>query len=305
MPNFKKKFYTTENRDERILFTNCSDTPVMSNFLGGNILLWKDTNTNQIKLGRSMDGEIFTEKEELKIDGSAYGPKVLFNVLDWIWITFTDENTKRVKLIKIRGALQETEDIFYVEPDIIETEYIADSEVAIEHFKNQIYMAFKGKDNKIFVVRSQNGEIWTDAWSGEATKAGPALKRYKDKLILGWSGMDSRLNLRDSYDGLKFENKKILERKSNATPWLETQDDKLYYAFKDAMDNRPAVLISNDGEKFNGQITFNGETCGSGGTSMEITNGKINMLWTTESKEIKLMKFNIKQIVPTDIIEEA
>jgi hypothetical protein len=89
----------------------------------------------------------------------------------------------------------------------------------------------------------------------EQSNQSPAAAVYGNRLYLAWTGLDGRLNMESSADGVHFGNKVTFNTFSGSSPALDTFNGRLYIAWT-GFDGRINLASSPDGVRFDRAETF-------------------------------------------------
>src|SRR5262249_10483762 len=87
---------------------------------------------------------------------------------------------------------------------------------AITWFRNELYIAWRGTDDRVNIEDVSTGHKTT---LSETTSAAPALAVYNRRLVLAWTGTDAQhhLNVLSSTDGVHWGNKGTLAQTTFAS----------------------------------------------------------------------------------------
>lgn len=177
---------------------------------------------------------------------------------------------------------------------------------ALVSFLGKLYLAYRDQDNRISVVRSDDGKTWGDkvTLASHFTDDAPALgvlpspsPDQQDRLFVAWkisrdSSAENQIALTSSTDGQHFgDARKVEEEKTSSRPALCGFSGRLYLAWQGISSYSIYFLSSFDGVEWQDRLKM-GETC-RGGPSL-INFDKIETLalaWTGRDSQGKLNIF--------------
>jgi hypothetical protein len=90
----------------------------------------------------------------------------------------------------------------------------------------------------------------------ERSNLSPSVAAFGGRLYLAWTGLDGRINVESSADGVHFSNKVTLGEFSGSSPALAVFDGRLDLAWT-AFDGRINLASSADGVRFGNKVTLN------------------------------------------------
>lgn len=167
---------------------------------------------------------------------------------------------------------------------------------ALAYFAGRLYLAWTGVGNSLINIISSGDDLIFEATTkvtlSEMGPKGVALDGA-DKLTIGWTGTDSRLNLIPSSNGKDFGDKVTLDETSNVAPALRSAalvglplPGRLFVAWT-GTDGRLNLISSTNGRDFGNKVTLSEMS----NTAPALTDfrGKIYIAWRGTDGRLNVM----------------
>jgi hypothetical protein len=118
----------------------------------------------------------------------------------------------------------------------------------------------------------------------ERSREQPALAFGDDRLVVGWTGRDSQLNVIVAPQKIK----QTMEKAEAAGPALAFGDRRFYLAWNGA-DEHPNCMVSGDGANYGGKFTTESDTPMEATPGVTFGNGRTYVAWVGSDSHIRLV----------------
>jgi hypothetical protein len=139
-----------------------------------------------------------------------------------------------------------------------------------------------GSLNLMFSV--DDGQSFGQKVTLERSREQPALAFGDDRLVVGWTGRDSQLNVIVAPQKIK----RTMEKTEAAGPALAFGDGRFYLAWTGA-DEHPNCMVSGDGANYGGKFTSGSDTPMEATPGVTYGNGRTYVAWVGSDSHIRLV----------------
>ena len=142
----------------------------------------------------------------------------------------------------------------------------------------------RGHLNALF--SSDDGQSFSSKITFESSTEQPALALGLNRLFIGWTGADRRLNILVEPDNRKTTLQR--EKSNDCGPALACDSQRLYLAWQ-GTDNRLNVVSSSDGQIFQNKVILNERSPNDATPGLAFGNGFLYLAWIGKDHRLNLL----------------